>query len=117
MNIYYVSPNLSAEDRSIIILSVNYSFTKNAYPSEEDIDVLIKELSKATPNINHKDYPLLYALVDEFYKKLQNEGEKHNLVLRDRDVYSEIMENAKKLLGKLNLICEMYKLGNGSAAN
>lgn len=98
---------ITAQDRAIIILSVNYTLSSQKQREQTGLlEEMGSEMFKKQPHITLHDIPVLYQAVQAFYASLVREGTRESDAVRHA-TYGEVLQQCEELLDKIKDICEL----------
>lgn len=107
---------MTAEDRAIIVLSINYMLGAESGDMAQ-LQNMAEELFKRSPQILPRDYPLIYNTVRDFYARLLSEGQRTGGSEAGSRVYGEVLGNCRKLLDKLEEQCRILGIAIDNMVN
>ncbi len=101
-SIHYLSNNIGMEEKAVIFMSIDFALSRNKVPDgEERIRGIAEELFKKHPSIAYGDYPILCALIEDFYKNLVLEGNEHDFKTKELYIYGDLLKKCETLLENL----------------
>ncbi len=107
---------MTAEDRAIIVLSINYMLRAQRGDISQ-LQGVAGELFKSSPDILPRDYSLIYDTVKDFYAILLAEGERAGGSSAGSGVYGEVLQNCRILLEKLVEQCRLCGISVDNMVN
>lgn len=109
MDIHYLSPGFSAEDKALLVLSVNYYLPSCNDADSEQLQQILETLLTAHPSIPFHLYPHVLEAVVSFYENFSS-GSQYTMRIRERDIYIELTDACEALLDKLKRLCTLYEV-------
>ena len=103
MPIHCLDGYISAEDRAIMVMSINFSMSQDE--KNEQMEYLVAELCKKRPVIPLNQYSLLCMLVGAFLENLLEMGKKRALTPKEIVRYNDLVTRCELLVGKLEKDC------------
>lgn len=97
--------DITAEDRAIIVLSLNFKLSEETDDKEKLYPILF-QMFAGSPKLSYYEIPIVYSILEDFYRVICDPEWNHQLRFKDRNVLNELQDNCKALIDKIRDACD-----------